>query len=123
MTDTSVKVAALKQKLFEAVGDSIKVDPSTATAADRHVAAQDAARGDWPTIRHTEVPNPPWPNYSNPMLRYLVELGTAQIQAGAPVELVLMYIATNAWYEGGIEGYDHAHREVLTTTPTTESTT
>ena len=50
--------------------------------------------------RDVEMPNPPWPDRDNPMLRYL--LWKAQDVADEEgLKSAFIWLATHAWFEGG----------------------
>ena len=74
-------------------------------AAERRLQ-QEATRGPWASPRDTPHPEPPWPSPDNPILWYLVDKARASIDAGTPVTEVLLHLATQAWFEGGVENYD-----------------
>jgi len=74
-------------------------------AAERRLL-QDMDRGPWRSPRDAERPHPPWPADDEPVLWYLVDKAKASIAAGTDLETALLYLASHAWFEGGIENYD-----------------
>ncbi|XVX21471.1 hypothetical protein ACQP1U_06275 [Actinomycetota bacterium] len=79
-------------------------------AAWTHVSEQDRQRGPWVSPRRGEMPEPPWPATDNPVLRALLDQARRNLQVDG-VETALIHLATHAWFEGGIEGYDRGQRD------------
>lgn len=78
----------------------------------RWVGKQDAERGPWESQRRKKMPDPPFPDPDNPMLKYLLEQAVQQLTTGdETINNVLTHLAVHAWYEGGIEGYDRGQRD------------
>jgi hypothetical protein len=73
-----------------------------------------AARGAWVSPRaESRKPEPPYPALDNAMLKHLCNQFWRRIAAGEhDRQLIFMDAMVNCWYEGHIEGYDRAQREV-----------
>jgi hypothetical protein len=61
--------------------------------------SQAAAAG---LARLTQQPYAPWPATDNPMLRYLIA-STLTLVETEDVHSALLWLATHAWFEGGLE--------------------
>lgn len=93
--------------------DDPPVSPEMADRLQALVSAQDADRGDWSSPRSAEMPNPPWPAPDNPALEYLVGGALSWLDDGRDTREVLQWLATRAWFEGGVEGYDRGRRDAV----------
>jgi hypothetical protein len=88
-------------------GREVKPSPPELVA---YVDEQDEVLGD-SSIRHTEMPEPPWPAQDNPMLTYLLERA-ARIALDDNVSNALTWLATHAWFEGHLDGLATLFREI-----------
>ncbi|GAB7006860.1 hypothetical protein JCM18899A_43330 [Nocardioides sp. AN3] len=79
-------------------------------AAETHTWEQDMRRGDWPTQRTAQMPDPPWPSPDNPILAALLHDARRSIADGLSPDLAMLQLATHCWFEGGIEGYDRGQQ-------------
>lgn len=75
------------------------------------VARQDADRGDWPSPREAEMPDPPWPDEDSPVLEMLLGKARDSLDAGMDPKVALVQLAVHAWFESGIENYDRGQRD------------
>lgn len=80
-------------------------------AAETYSWEQDMTRGDWPTQRTAQMPDPPWPSVENPMLAALVHDARKNITNGMSVDIAMLQLATHCWFEGGVEGYDRGQSD------------
>lgn len=80
-------------------------------AAEVWTWEQDMARGPWPTQRTGKMPNPPFPDPANPILKALLHDAHKKLASGADAEVTLAHLAVHAWFEGGIEGYDRGQAD------------
>lgn len=87
------------------------IPQSVVTPLVDHVAAQDAARGDWVGGRRAELSNPPWPAEDNPVFKYMLHKYRANLAAGADPEEAAIDFAVHSWFESGIENYDRGQRD------------
>ncbi|UFN45184.1 hypothetical protein [Nocardioides okcheonensis] len=84
-------------------------------SAQTHTWGQDMKRGEWPTPRTAEMPNPPWPSPNNLMLAALLHDARSSLASGMSVEAVLLQLATHSWFEGGLDGYDTGQHDARRT--------
>jgi hypothetical protein len=61
--------------------------------------SQEASAG---LARLTHQPHAPWPATDNPMLRYLIASTLTLVEA-ENLHSALLWLATHAWFEGGLE--------------------
>lgn len=80
-------------------------------AAETHTWEQDMKRGDWETQRTAHMPDPPWPEPTNPILAALLHDARNNIADGMPVDLAMLQLATHCWFEGGIDSYDRGQHD------------
>jgi hypothetical protein len=73
--------------------------------------AQDATRGEWPSMRTVDEPAFPWPDTDNEMLRYLLWKYNGMLASDADPRTVILDLAVHAWFEGGIIGYDKGRQD------------
>lgn len=93
---------------MESNDDALVLTLALREALGNYRAVQDARS--WATPRTGEVPDPPWPTASNPMLDFVIRCGAEYAKDDAREGLV--YVAVHAWMEGHVEGYDRAMRDV-----------
>lgn len=90
---------------------SLALPAATVDAAMARAEEQDRRRGSWPSPRAAAMPNPPWPHRDSAMLKFLLAKARASIDAGMDIDTALLQLATHAWFEGGIEGYDRGQAD------------
>lgn len=95
--------AMLPERLLEAVAD--------------YLLDQEQQRGGRPTPRVMAVAVganrlavPPFPDVNNDMLAYLMNKAKAQLDDGMDPASVIVHLASHAWMEGHIEGFDYGYR-------------
>lgn len=54
-------------------------------------------------LRQRNVPNHPWPEDDNPMVRFLIDQGVRAIEAMDDLESAVAWIVAHAWFEGVID--------------------
>lgn len=96
--------------------DDVDLPKHILAAVDRHLEEQSRCRGDRPTPRSLavaapegELPMPPFPHPENPIFGMLLKQAVARLQAGASVKVVIIHIASHAWMEGHVEGFDYGY--------------
>lgn len=87
--------------------------PNLDQAIVEEVQRQDAARGDWPSPRKAEMPNPPYPDPDSAVMEFLVHQAMGKIAEGEDIFSAVTYLAAHSWFEGGIEGYDRGRADAV----------
>ena len=93
------------------------VDPAVVVEAIDYVEAQHSLVRE---MRTAEMPEPPWPDTDNPMLRYLLQGAEAMLKRGTEPREVLLQALVHGWSEGFMAAFDtmQAHLRALQYTAT-----